>query len=52
MERCLYTYVDLNQNDPPDDRTATLEHIVPYAIGGSGEFLIKYCSKKANNDFG
>lgn len=52
MERCLYTYVELNQNEPPDDRTATLEHIVPFALGGTDAFTIRYCSKKANNDFG
>ena len=30
----------------------SLEHIVPYSLGGSGAFAIDYCSKKANNDFG
>jgi hypothetical protein len=52
MERCLYTYVPLNENDPPDAQTATPEHIVPYALGGCDPFTIRYCSKKANNDFG
>lgn len=52
MERCLYTYVELNENVPPNDWTASLEHIVPYALGGCDSFSIRYCSKKANNDFG
>lgn len=52
MPRCLYTYAQLNSNTPPDDLSATLEHIVPYALGGSDGFSIPYCSKKANNDFG
>ena len=50
--RCLYTYARLNFNKPPDDLSATLEHIVPYALGGSDGFSIPYCAKKANNDFG
>jgi hypothetical protein len=52
MAKCLYTYVDLNEHVPADDRTATREHIVPYALGGSDAFAIRYCSKKANNDLG
>jgi hypothetical protein len=52
MERCLYTYVELNHNAPEDDRTASLEHIIPYALGGCDAFAITYCSKKANNDYG
>ena len=52
MERCLYTYCALNKNSPPDEHTASREHIVPYAIGGSDLLAIDYCSKKANNDFG
>jgi len=52
MERCLYTYSELNKNCPPNESTASREHIVPYAIGGSDHFAIDYCSKKANNDFG
>lgn len=50
--RCIYTYAQLNSNKPPDDLSATLEHIVPYALGGSDGFSIPYCGKKANNDFG
>ena len=50
--RCLYTYAPLNTNDPPDDSSATVEHIIPYALGGSDQFSIIYCSKKANNDLG
>lgn len=52
MERCVYTWVPLNNNSPPDDNTSTLEHIIPYALGGCNDFSIKYCSKKANNDYG
>ncbi len=51
MEKCIYTYSPLN-NLPDDDNAATLEHIVPYALGGCREFGIEYCSKKANNTFG
>ncbi|NKC11718.1 MAG: hypothetical protein GKR94_05795 [Gammaproteobacteria bacterium] len=46
MSRCLYTYADLGQGK------STVEHIVPYALGGSDAFVIRYCSKQANNDFG
>lgn len=52
MDRCLYTYLPLNSDTPPNDQTATFEHIVPYALGGCDSFGIPYCSKKANNDFG
>lgn len=52
MVRCLYSYVQLNENDPPDDATSSLEHIVAHALGGCRDFSIPYCSKKANNDFG
>lgn len=50
--RCLYTYVELNRDVPANDRTASFEHIVPYALGGSDDFGISYCSKRANNDLG
>lgn len=52
MEKCLYYLCHLNEDAPPNDRTSCLEHIVPYSIGGSGEFGIRYCSTKANSDFG
>jgi hypothetical protein len=52
VNRCLYTYVELNGDVPANDRTASFEHIVPYALGGSDAFGISYCSKRANNDFG
>lgn len=52
MERCLYSYVELNDDVPANDRTASLEHIVPYSLGGCDSFGIRYCSKKANNELG
>lgn len=52
MNKCIYTYAPLNSNTPQDDLTETLEHIVPYALGGSNSFSLKNCSKKENNELG
>ncbi|MCG2778417.1 MAG: HNH endonuclease, partial [Desulfobacterales bacterium] len=52
MKKCLYTYRVLNRNSPPDDNTESKEHIIPYALGGSNDFVTYDCSKRANNDFG
>lgn len=52
IRKCLYTHSILNRNSPPDDNTESKEHIIPYALGGSNDFVTFDCSKKANNDFG
>jgi hypothetical protein len=51
-EKCIYSYHSLNSNVPQDDCSATLEHIVPYALGGSDAFTTTDASKKYNNHFG
>jgi signal transduction histidine kinase len=52
MERCIYCRSNLNENEPPDHMTRTKEHIVPWALGGSNEFVTCEVSKKYNNDLG
>ena len=52
MGKCIYSWVELNQNDPPDDNSESKEHIVPWAIGGSDGLTTQDASKKWNNDFG
>lgn len=43
---CIYT----GQHWSEDDRSD--EHIVPYSLGGSNQFVIRDVSKKGNNDAG
>ena len=50
--RCVYSGTELNRNRPQDDATATIEHIIPWALGGSHGFTIDDVSKKSNNDLG
>lgn len=52
MSKCIYREVTLNSNKPEDDDTASDEHIIPWAIGGSDGFIIRDASKVANNDLG
>lgn len=52
MSRCVYTLVELNDRTPPDEQTASIEHIIPYALGGSDGFVLENCSKGANNRLG
>ena len=52
MTKCIYREVTLNHNKPEDSDTATLEHIIPWAIGGSNGFATGDASKGANNDLG
>jgi hypothetical protein len=52
MAKCIYREVILNSNKPEDDDTASLEHIIPWALGGSNGFTISDVSKAANNDLG
>ena len=36
MTRCMYVHDrELNEDRPPNDSTKSLEHIVPWALGGS-----------------
>ena len=39
MSHCIYCRGLLNKNDPPDDMTQSKEHIIPWALGGSNEFV-------------
>ncbi len=51
--RCIYrTSVRLNRDKPPNDDTASVEHIVPWAVGGSNGCTTSDASKKGNNDLG
>ena len=43
---CIYSGKDLDEVERSD------EHIVPYALGGSNQFVTRDASKKANNDLG
>lgn len=52
MPKCIYREVELNSNRPEDDDTASIEHIIPWAIGGSNGLTIPDASKAANNDLG
>jgi len=52
MAQCVYRGITLNNNDPADDDTASLEHIIPWAIGGSNGLATRDASKKGNNDLG
>ena len=52
MTKCIYREVILNHNKPEDSDTASLEHIIPWAIGGSNGFATDDASKAANNDLG
>jgi hypothetical protein len=50
--RCIYTKKPLNDDVPANDLTRSVEHIIPYAIGGSDAFTTADVSKKSNNDLG
>jgi hypothetical protein len=52
MARCIYCLAELNNKEPADDMTGTVEHIVPLSLGGSRAFGTTDTSKKYNNDFG
>lgn len=52
MTRCIYCRSELNENDPSDDLTKSKEHIVPWALGGSEQFITWDASRKYNNDLG
>lgn len=53
MPQCIYRpEITLNHDDPANDSTASLEHFIPWAAGGSGGFSTRQVSKKANNDLG
>lgn len=52
MPKCIYRIVELNQNVPADDDSASDEHIIPWAIGGSNGLVTREASRKANNNLG
>jgi hypothetical protein len=53
MARCIYVPErELNDDRPPNDRTKTIEHIFPWALGGSNGCTIEDVSRKANSDLG
>jgi hypothetical protein len=52
MAKCIYSWLDLNEDNPPNDATRSKEHIIPWAIGGSDGLVTDDVSKKWNNDFG
>lgn len=52
MPRCIYCRAELNNNVPPNDMTASLEHIVSLALGGTNAFSTNDASRKYNNDLG
>ncbi len=52
MARCIYSWLELNEDEPPNDATRSKEHIIPWAIGGSDGLATNDVSKKWNNDFG
>ena len=53
MTHCIYVPErELNDDRPPNERTKSIEHVVPWAIGGSNGCTIDEVSTKANNDLG
>jgi len=50
--QCIYSYQPLNTNVPSDDFSASKEHIIPWALGGSDQFTTSDVAKRFNNDFG
>lgn len=53
MTHCIYVPErELNDDSPPNERTRSVEHIVPWALGGSNGCATNDVSTKANNDFG
>jgi hypothetical protein len=53
MTCCIYVPErELNDDRPPNERTKSTEHIVPWALGGSNGCTTDDVSRKANNDLG
>ncbi|QBR72333.1 hypothetical protein CU048_14780 [Beijerinckiaceae bacterium] len=52
MAKCIYRKVTLNSNKPEDDDTTSVEHIIPWSIGGSNGLQTLDVSRRANNDLG
>src|SRR5580704_9863083 len=50
--RCIYSWTELNEDEPPNAATRSKEHIVPWAIGGSNGLVTYDACKKWNRDFG
>jgi hypothetical protein len=52
MPQCIYCRAELNNNVPADPMTASLEHILPLALGGSNAFVTTDVSRQHNHDLG
>jgi hypothetical protein len=52
VAKCIYREIPLNSNVPADSNTASTEHIIPWALGGSNGLVTPDVSKEANNDLG
>jgi hypothetical protein len=53
MARCIYVPErELNDDRPPNERTKSIEHVLPWALGGSNGCTVDDVSTKANNDLG
>ncbi|WP_395449394.1 hypothetical protein ACHMW7_05845 [Aminobacter sp. UC22_36] len=53
MAKCIYREVVLDSsNNPEDGDASSVEHIIPWALGGSNAFTTNDASKFANNSLG
>lgn len=52
MPKCIYREVELNTHTPTDSDTRSVEHIIPWALGGSNGLTTPDASTSANNDLG
>lgn len=52
MSQCIYRPEVTLNNRVGDDDSASTEHIVPWAVGGSNGFTTQDASKRSNNDLG
>jgi hypothetical protein len=53
MARCIYVPErELNDDRPRNERTRSIEHVVPWALGGSNGCTTEDVSWKANSDLG
>ena len=52
MPKCIYCRAELNDSVPANEMTASQEHVLPFAVGGTAAFSTRDTSKKYNNDLG
>ncbi len=52
MSKCIYKKFDLNINSSEDSNSRSVEHIIPWSIGGSNGLTTDDASKSANNELG